>query len=166
MHLPQPERVAWLQERVEAQPEPVDAGRTLDLILRGEVFESLLQSRYPGSKRFSIEGMVAVLPLLETLIEGAAERGAAEVLLGMSHRGRLSVMVNTVGRRPSELFAGFEDVDPMSVLGGGDVKYHHGGNGVRTLPNGKRITVSLTSNPSPLEAVDPVVLGRARARQA
>ena len=104
LHLPSADRIEWLKQRIEADPDPAEPGRTFDLLLRGEVFESLLQSRYPGTKRFSIEGMASLLPLLETLITGAAERGAAEVLLGMSHRGRLSVMLNTVGRRASELF--------------------------------------------------------------
>jgi 2-oxoglutarate dehydrogenase E1 component len=166
MHLPFPDRVRWIQERLEADPPPVDPGPVLNLLLRGEVFEQTLQKRYPGTKRFSLEGMTALLPLLEEILLGASEQKAAEVLLGMTHRGRLNVMANIVGRRAREIFAGFEDVDPRSVLGGGDVKYHLGGNNDRVLTNGRVLRVSLTSNPSHLEAVDPVVLGRVRARQA
>jgi 2-oxoglutarate dehydrogenase E1 component len=166
MHLPLPDRVEWIRERVEKEPEAVDSRKIEELLLRGEVVEQMLQSRYPGSKRFSIEGMAAVLPLLEELIEEASARGASEALLGMSHRGRLSTIINIVGRPPREVFAGFEDVDPRSVLGGGDVKYHLGANNFRTLPSGKEIKVSLASNASHLEAINPVLLGRARARQA
>jgi 2-oxoglutarate dehydrogenase E1 component len=166
MHLPQPDRIRWLADRLEEKAISVDQAGVLELLARGEVFEEILQTTYPGAKRFSVEGVASLLPLLEDMVGGAARMGAQEVLLGMSHRGRLAVITTIVRRPPRELVAGFEDVDPRSVLGGGDVKYHLGANSIRVLPDGRRLRVSLASNPSHLEAVDPVVLGRARARQS
>ena len=104
-------------------------------------------------------------PLLDELLEGAAEHKAEQAILGMSHRGRLNVMVHVVGRSPAEIFGNFEDVDPRTVLGGGDVKYHMGATGEYTTESGHSINIHLVSNPSHLEAVDPVVLGRTRAKQ-
>ncbi|HKV48215.1 MAG TPA: hypothetical protein VJN69_09005, partial [Candidatus Acidoferrales bacterium] len=129
MHIPDRERRLWVQERMESEsPEP-DRARILELLIRAEVFEQVLQTRYLGTKRFSLEGETALLPLLEAILNAAAETGAEKAMLAMSHRGRLNVMVNTVGRDAAELFAHFEDVDPRSVLGSGDVKYHMGATG-------------------------------------
>jgi 2-oxoglutarate dehydrogenase E1 component len=165
MHIPQPERRLWIQERMESAPGPVDQGRILEQLVRAETFEQVIQNRYLGTKRFSIEGVEALLPLLAEMLEGAAGHQARQVVLAMSHRGRLNVMLHTVGRSAAELFAGFEDVDPRSVLGGGDVKYHLGATGTFRGRNGREVSIHLVSNPSHLEAVDPVAVGRVRAKQ-
>jgi 2-oxoglutarate dehydrogenase E1 component len=150
---------------MESEAAEPDRARILDLLVRGEIFEQVLQTRYLGTKRYSLEGEVALLPLLDSILSAAAEQGAEKALLSMSHRGRLNVMVHTVGRDPAELFARFEDVDPRSVLGGGDVKYHLGATGDFHAANGGVVAMHLVSNPSHLEAVDPVVIGRTRAKQ-
>ena len=164
MHLPQSERRNWVRERMESEPPAVDAPRILQRLVRAELFEQVIQSRYLGTKRFSLEGLCGLIPFLDELLESATEHGAIEAVLGMSHRGRLNVMLNIVGRAAAEIFAGFEDVDPRSVLGSGDVKYHMGATGDFVSRAGK-IHIHLVSNPSHLEAVDPVVLGRTRAKQ-
>ena len=155
----------WVAEQMERDPTPVDRARVLELLVRAETFEQLIQSRYLGSKRFSVEGLAALVPLLDEILDFLAEQEAEQMVLAMSHRGRLTVMATNVGKDPAEIFAGFEDVDPRSVLGGGDVKYHLGATGFHTAPDGHRIRIHLASNPSHLEAVDPVVLGRVRAKQ-
>ncbi len=166
MHIPDPERRQWVQERMESEAAEPDRTRILDLLVRAEVFEQVLQTRYLGTKRYSLEGEAALLPLLDAVLSAAAEQGATKAMLAMSHRGRLNVMVNIVGRAAAELFARFEDVDPRSVLGGGDVKYHMGATGDFHAANGQTVGIHLVSNPSHLEAVDPVVMGRTRAKQA
>jgi 2-oxoglutarate dehydrogenase E1 component len=165
MHLPFPDRVRWIQAQMEAPPFEPDRARILHDLVRADTFEKVLQARYVGTKRFSIEGSDALVPLLNELLRGAADRSAEQMVMCMSHRGRLNVMVNVVGRRPAEIFAAFEDVDPRSVLGSGDVKYHIGATG-HFSHGGRRVRIHLVSNPSHLEAVDPVMLGRARAKQA
>ncbi|HVT16091.1 MAG TPA: 2-oxoglutarate dehydrogenase E1 component [Thermoanaerobaculia bacterium] len=165
MHIPHVERRRWIAQRMETQPQPPDRERILERIMRAETFEQFAQTRYQGSKRFSIEGVAALIPLLDEMLEIAAARAALQIVLAMSHRGRLSVMVNTVGRPATQIFAGFEDVDPRSVLGGGDVKYHMGATGEYRARNGRALDLHLVSNPSHLEAVDPVALGRVRAKQ-
>ncbi len=165
MHIPDPERRRWIEERMEAEAPGFDQRRILDLLTRGETFEQFLQSRYLGTKRFSIEGVEALLPCLDQMLQGAVEHRVQQVVVAMSHRGRLNVMVHTVGRSPSEILAGFEDVDPRSTFGGGDVKYHMGATGDYTGPDGHKVNIHLVSNPSHLEAVDPVALGRVRAKQ-
>jgi 2-oxoglutarate dehydrogenase E1 component len=165
MHIPDPERRRWIEERMEAEAPRFDQQRILDLLTRGEAFEQFLQARYLGTKRFSIEGVEALLPCLDQMLQGAVEHRAQQVVIAMSHRGRLNVMVHTVGRSPAEILAGFEDVDPRSTFGGGDVKYHMGATGDYTGPDGHKVNIHLVSNPSHLEAVDPVALGRVRAKQ-
>ena len=142
-----------------------DSERVLERLIAAEVFEDVLHARYPGTKRFSLEGATALIPLLDEILTSSAAAGAIEIMLGMSHRGRLNVIAHIVGRDPADIFAGFEDTDPRSVLGGGDVKYHLGASGTYHTRDGKSLAVQLVSNPSHLEAVYPVVLGRARARQ-
>src|SRR5579862_4290790 len=165
MHIPDREKRLWVQERMEAEaPEP-DRQRILELLVRAEVFEQVLQTRYLGTKRYSLEGESALQPLLDAILSAAADQGAAQAVLAMSHRGRLNVMVHTVGRDAAEIFARFEDVDPRSILGGGDVKYHMGATGEFAAANGRKVAIHLVSNPSHLEAVDPVAVGRARAKQ-
>ena len=165
MHISQRERRDWLAERLESPAPAVDPDRILRLLARADVFEQVIQSRYLGTKRFSLEGVTALIPFLDELLNRAAELGAERSIMGMSHRGRLSVMVNTFGKSPVDIFARFEDVDPRSILGGGDVKYHVGATGNFAARNSASVALHLASNPSHLEAVDPVAMGRARARQ-
>ncbi|HTX40386.1 MAG TPA: 2-oxoglutarate dehydrogenase E1 component [Acidobacteriaceae bacterium] len=165
MHIPSRERREWLAERLESTQPAVDSGRILRLLARADLFEQVIQSRYLGTKRFSLEGVTALIPFLDELLNRAAELGAERSILAMSHRGRLSVMVNTFGKSPVDIFTKFEDVDPRSILGGGDVKYHVGATGTFAARNGATVALHLVSNPSHLEAVDPVAMGRTRARQ-
>jgi 2-oxoglutarate dehydrogenase E1 component len=164
MFLPEPERRRWIQERMEAPPPSVDRARILQRILSADVFEQVLQTRYLGTKRYSLEGNTALIPLLDELLDAAAGLGAQEAVMAMSHRGRLNVLHYVVGKSAIDLFAGFEDVDPRSVLGGGDVKYHLGARGVHQTRSGQ-VRIHLVSNPSHLEAVDPVAVGRVYAKQ-
>jgi 2-oxoglutarate dehydrogenase E1 component len=165
MHIPDLERRQWVQERMESETAEPDRARILDLLIRADVFEQVLQTRYLGTKRYSLEGEAALLPLLHSILNASSEEGAEQAVLAMSHRGRLNVMVHVVGRDPAEVFARFEDFDPRSVLGGGDVKYHMGATGTFSAVNGHELAIHLVSNPSHLEAVDPVAVGRARAKQ-
>ncbi len=169
MHIASPEKRAWLQREMErpadAKTTTISTRRILTDLIRADVFEGVIQQRYLGTKRFSLEGLTALIPFLDQLFTTAAESGVTRSLFAMSHRGRLNVMVNTVGRGSHEVFSKFEDVDPRSTMGGGDVKYHMGATGDYTTANGKTVSLHLASNPSHLEAVDPVVMGRARARQ-
>ncbi len=164
-HITDPERRRWIQERMEGVQPAVDQAHVLEQLIRADLFEQVLQQRYLGTKRFSLEGVSALLPLVDEILEAAGQRGAAELVMGMSHRGRLNVIVQVAKRPAEEIFAGFEDVDPRSVLGGGDVKYHMGATGEYVTRSGKRIHIHLVSNPSHLEAVDPVTVGRTRAKQ-
>jgi 2-oxoglutarate dehydrogenase E1 component len=164
MHLPDAERRRWLAERIETQAPAVDQKKILERLVRADLFEQVLQARYPGTKRFSLEGVTALIPLLDVILDTAAESGAVESVMAMSHRGRLSVMVHAAGKSPHEVVAGFEDVDPRSVLGAGDVKYHVGATGTYMTSSGVELRIHLASNPSHLEAVDPVAMGRARAK--
>src|SRR2546429_7782648 len=165
MHIAEPERRKWIQERMEGPQPAVDQERILGQLIRADLFEQVLQQRYLGTKRFSLEGVTALLPLVDEILDAAGQRGAVELVMGMSHRGRLNVIVHVAKRPPEEVFAGFEDVDPRSVLGGGDVKYHMGATGEYVTKSGARIHIHLVSNPSHLEAVDPVTVGRTRAKQ-
>jgi 2-oxoglutarate dehydrogenase E1 component len=138
----------------------------LEKLAAAELFERFLHTRFMGQKRFSLEGAEALIPLLDTLLEEAAAHGAREVVLGMAHRGRLNVLSNTLGKSFESIFCEFEDVElSESPFGSGDVKYHKGYTTDRVTRSGGTIHLSLTANPSHLEAVDPVVLGRTRAKQ-
>jgi len=165
MHLLEPERRRWIIERLEAPAQKVGAHKILERLIRADLFEQVLQARYLGSKRFSLEGVTALIPLLDAILDAAAEHGAESSIMAMSHRGRLNVMVHAACKSPHEVVAGFEDVDPRSVLGAGDVKYHVGATGTYVTSSGKEIGIHLVSNPSHLEAVDPVAAGRSRAKQ-
>src|ERR1700722_676993 len=165
MHLPEQERREWIAEQLESPAAAVDQKRILERLVRADLFEQVLQARYLGAKRFSLEGVTALIPLLDALLESSAENGARESVMAMSHRGRLNVMVHTACKPAHQVVSGFEDVDPRSVLGAGDVKYHVGATGGFKTTTGKQIGIHLVSNPSHLEAVDPVVMGRARAKQ-
>lgn len=165
MHIASPEKRAWIEARLECGYQAPDPKRILSGLIRADVFEQVIQQRYLGTKRFSLEGLTALIPFLDQLFTTAADAGVTRSLFAMSHRGRLNVMVNTIGRGSHEVFSKFEDVDPRSTMGGGDVKYHMGATGEIVTANGKTVSLHLASNPSHLEAVDPVVIGRARARQ-
>ena len=165
MHIPDPNRRRWIQERMEGPQAPIEREAVLDQLIRAKLFEQVIQQRYLGSKRFSLEGVTALIPLVDEIIETAAGLGIAELVMGMSHRGRLNVIVHVARRAAEEIFANFEDVDPRSVLGSGDVKYHLGATGEYITRNGAKVHIHLVSNPSHLEAVDPVTVGRTRAKQ-
>ena len=164
MHLLQPERRRWIAGQMEGAAPETDRHMILSRLVRADLFEQVLQSRYLGTKRFSLEGVTSLIPLLDAILDSAGEHGAIQSLMAMSHRGRLNVMVHTACKTPHEVVAGFEDVDPRSVLGAGDVKYHVGATGTYLTAHGKEIEIHLVSNPSHLEAVDPVAVGRARAK--
>jgi 2-oxoglutarate dehydrogenase E1 component len=168
MHIPDRRRRQWIAERLEGRPTPpdkVEQRRVLDLLIRADLFEQVIQSRYLGTKRFSLEGVTALIPFLDEVLNQADQLGATKSVIGMSHRGRLSVMVNTFGKQPAHIFSKFEDVDPRSFLGGGDVKYHVGATAEFHTRSGHELSLHLVSNPSHLEAVNPVAMGRSRAKQ-
>ena len=165
MHISDARKREWISSRMESDPTSVDRQWVLDQLVRADIFEQVIQARYLGTKRFSLEGCTALIPFLDAVFDQAAEQGIEKAIVGMSHRGRLNVMVNTVGISPTDIFAKFEDVDPRSTLGGGDVKYHQGATGTFKARSGAEIAMHLVSNPSHLEAVDPVAMGRTRARQ-
>ncbi|MDQ4033529.1 MAG: multifunctional oxoglutarate decarboxylase/oxoglutarate dehydrogenase thiamine pyrophosphate-binding subunit/dihydrolipoyllysine-residue succinyltransferase subunit [Actinomycetota bacterium] len=170
MHILAPDERQWLQERIERvhdQPSPAEQKYILSKLNAAESFETFLQTKYVGQKRFSLEGAETVIPLLDAVLDKAAEHELDEVVLGMPHRGRLNVLANVVGKPYSQIFREFEgNLDPGQAHGSGDVKYHLGAEGKYYRMFGEGETkVSLTSNPSHLEAVDPVLEGIARAKQ-
>ncbi|MGH8980861.1 MAG: multifunctional oxoglutarate decarboxylase/oxoglutarate dehydrogenase thiamine pyrophosphate-binding subunit/dihydrolipoyllysine-residue succinyltransferase subunit, partial [Acidimicrobiales bacterium] len=169
MHIQAPEQKRWIQEHVEGVDRSVAAEEQrhiLDRLNAAEVFERFLHTRYVGQKRFGLEGAESLIVLVDTLLDDAARAGVVEAVMGMAHRGRLNVLANIVGKSYREIFEEFEgNLDPDSVQGSGDVKYHKGASGTFTGRSGIELTVALSSNPSHLEAVDPVVEGMARAKQ-
>jgi 2-oxoglutarate dehydrogenase E1 component len=169
MFIQEPERRAWLQQRLEAPAAPPSAEtrrRILEKLVEAEAFERFLHAKYIGHKRFSLEGGEALIALLDQVLSRAAEAGMEAAVIGMSHRGRLNVLANTVGKPLAHIFAVFEgDVDPDTVQGSGDVVYHLGAEGVHQAPGGARMDVRVCANPSHLEIVDPVVEGLVRALQ-
>ena len=165
MHLPDAARREWIQERTEQTTPAPDQRQILERLIQADLFEQVIQSRYLGTKRFSLEGVTVLIPFLDEILNRAADHGAIKSVVGMSHRGRLNVMANTFGKSAADIFSKFEDANPRSILGGGDVKYHVGATGEFLPRSGGRIGLHLVSNPSHLEAVDPVAMGRARAQQ-
>jgi len=165
MHLPDASRREWIQERMEQRAPVPDQRKVLEQLTQADLFEQVIQSRYLGTKRFSLEGVTVLIPFLDEVLNHAADYGAEKAVVGMSHRGRLNVMTNTFGKSPADIFSKFEDANPRSILGGGDVKYHVGATGQFITRTGEKISLHLVSNPSHLEAVDPVAMGRARAQQ-
>jgi multifunctional 2-oxoglutarate metabolism enzyme len=170
MHIADPEQRNWLQERIEVphqKPNPAEQKYVLSKLNAAEAFETFLQTKYVGQKRFSLEGGETVIPLLDAVLDKAAEHELDEVVIGMPHRGRLNVLANIVGKPISQIFREFEgNLDPGQAHGSGDVKYHLGAEGkyFRMFGDGETV-VSLASNPSHLEAVDPVLEGIVRAKQ-
>ncbi|MFJ8699213.1 multifunctional oxoglutarate decarboxylase/oxoglutarate dehydrogenase thiamine pyrophosphate-binding subunit/dihydrolipoyllysine-residue succinyltransferase subunit [Streptomyces sp. ESR1.13] len=169
MHIQDPKQRKWIQDRIErshTKPEREEQLRILRRLNAAEAFETFLQTKYVGQKRFSLEGGESVIPLLDAVIDSAAESRLDEVVIGMAHRGRLNVLANVVGKSYAQIFREFEgNLDPKSMHGSGDVKYHLGAEGTFTGLDGEQIKVSLVANPSHLEAVDPVLEGVARAKQ-
>ncbi len=169
MHIQDPEQRRWIQQQVEKRSMAPDRELQLHVLKRlnaAEAFESFLQTKYVGQKRFSLEGGESVIPLLDAVLTSAAQCGLEEVVVGMAHRGRLNVLANIVGKSYTQIFREFEgNIDPRTVQGSGDVKYHLGAEGTFTAVTGETTRVSLTSNPSHLEAVDPVLEGIVRAKQ-
>src|SRR5262249_18561775 len=140
--------------------------RTLMELHFAEMFEKFLQTKYVGQKRFSLEGSETLIPILDAIVEKAADGGVREIIMGMAHRGRLNVLANIIGKPYDEIFHEFEDnFLPNSMDGDGDVKYHLGFSADHSSARGNTIHLSLSPNPSHLEAVDPVVEGRTRAKQ-
>ncbi|MDP9388919.1 MAG: multifunctional oxoglutarate decarboxylase/oxoglutarate dehydrogenase thiamine pyrophosphate-binding subunit/dihydrolipoyllysine-residue succinyltransferase subunit, partial [Actinomycetota bacterium] len=169
MHIQEPDQKRWIQEHVEGVSlhlGPQEQRHVLGRLNAAEAFERFLHTRYVGQKRFGLEGGESAIPLLDAVLDEAAKAGLAEAVLGMAHRGRLNVLANIVGKSYRELFREFEgDIDPDTVQGSGDVKYHKGATGKFVGLSGRDIPVTLASNPSHLEAVDPVVEGMVRAKQ-
>ncbi|GAB2726441.1 multifunctional oxoglutarate decarboxylase/oxoglutarate dehydrogenase thiamine pyrophosphate-binding subunit/dihydrolipoyllysine-residue succinyltransferase subunit [Nocardioides pakistanensis] len=169
MHIQDPEQRRWIQERVEqphVKPPREEQLRILLKLNQAEAFETFLQTKFVGQKRFSLEGAETTIPLVDEICEAAAEEELDEVTIGMAHRGRLNVLANVVGKSYSQIFREFEgNIDPRTVQGSGDVKYHLGAEGEFTSGSGEKIKVSVAANPSHLEAVNPVVEGIARAKQ-
>ena len=168
MHINETAVKRWLQQRLESHHGQVSFSHTqkvriLERIVAATVFEEYLHTRYPGQKRFSLEGGESLIPLLDTLIETASAAGVKEMVIGMGHRGRLNVLVNTLGKNPAELCEEFEGKDTKS-MSSGDVKYHLGYSSNIETSSGV-IRLVLAFNPSHLEIVGPVVEGSARARQ-
>ncbi len=168
-HIMDPAQKRWIQERVEGVTSLLDAAeqrRILQALNEAEVFERFLHSRYVGQKRFGLEGGESTIVALQEILDSAAAAGVREAVIAMAHRGRLNVLANIVGKSYSEIFSEFEgNLDPESVQGSGDVKYHKGARGSFRSASGTEIAVSMASNPSHLEAVSPVVEGIVRAKQ-
>jgi 2-oxoglutarate dehydrogenase E1 component len=171
MYIQRPDEKAWLQIQMETKTgiwpdSPPERLHILEDVLRAEEFEHFLDRRFIGQKRFSLEGAETAIAILSDLANRSADNGVDEIVIGMAHRGRLNVLANIIGKPLGQIFAEFEgNIDPSSTQGSGDVKYHLGATGTYATPSGREITVSLASNPSHLEAVNPVVEGMVRARQ-
>ena len=169
-HILEPEQQKWLQDRLELKhdkPTVAQQKYILSKLNAAEAFETFLQTKYVGQKRFSLEGAESVIPMMDAAIDQCAEHGLDEVVIGMPHRGRLNVLANIVGKPYSQIFSEFEgNLNLSQAHGSGDVKYHLGATGVYIQMFGDNdIQVSLTANPSHLEAVDPVLEGLVRAKQ-
>ncbi|MEX5716803.1 multifunctional oxoglutarate decarboxylase/oxoglutarate dehydrogenase thiamine pyrophosphate-binding subunit/dihydrolipoyllysine-residue succinyltransferase subunit [Geodermatophilus maliterrae] len=171
MHITDPEERQWLQERIEvkhAAPDREKQKHVLGRLNAAEAFETFLQTKYVGQKRFSLEGGESVIPLLDEVLIASTDHDLDEVAIGMAHRGRLNVLANVLGKSYAKIFGEFEgNIDPGTVQGSGDVKYHLGAEGTFRNPfrSGAEIAVSLASNPSHLETVNPVLEGMVRAKQ-
>ncbi len=168
MHLQEPERRRWIAERLEAPSSQVDQHKILERLIRADLFEQVLQARYLGTKRFSLEGVTALIPLLDSILDEAGEHGAESSIMAMSHRGRLNVMVHTACKVPHEVVGGFEDVDPRSVLGAGDVKYHVGAPPEPTSPLTARKSASTSFRIQAIwkRSIPWLLAGRAQSRRA
>jgi 2-oxoglutarate dehydrogenase E1 component len=168
MHIQNTDEQRWMQQQVEGHgddftPEPMVI---LERLNAAEAFERFLATKYVGTKRFGLEGAESAIPILDMVLNLAADRGLDGAVIGMAHRGRLNVLANVVGKSLEHLFGEFEGhVDPHAVQGSGDVKYHLGASGKFQARSGALLPIELASNPSHLETVDPIVLGTVRAMQ-
>ena len=171
MHIQEPDQKQWIQHRIEGVSRSrwlnnTDMRNILFMLNAAEAFENFLHTKYVGHKRFSLEGAETLIPMLNHLLDKAVDHNVQEAIIGMSHRGRLNVLANILQKSYKRIFREFEgDLDPTTQHGSGDVKYHLGAEGVHTHASGRKLKVILASNPSHLEAVDPVVEGMVRARQ-
>jgi 2-oxoglutarate dehydrogenase E1 component len=171
-HIQSKEQKLWIRDRIRQEfvyPEPLPPETKKALLMRlirAEQFERFLHTKYLGQKRFSLEGCETVIPLLDQLVERAAEKGVEDITLGMAHRGRLNVLANVVGNFSERIFTAFEgSVHPDFPADEGDVKYHQGATGERETASGRRVRITISPNPSHLEFVNPVVEGMVRAKQ-
>ena len=169
MHMSEPGQKEWIQRQVEGVDDRIDPEEQRHILGRlnaAEAFEKFLATKYVGQKRFGIEGAESAIPIIDAVLTCAAIDGLDSSVLGMSHRGRLNVLTNIVGKRYDQLFKEFEGfIDPDSTQGSGDVKYHLGQTGTFTSRTGDTIPIELAANPSHLETVDPIVEGMVRAKQ-
>jgi 2-oxoglutarate decarboxylase len=169
MHIQEPDQKEWIQQQVEGARVDVplpDKRRILERLNAAEAFERFLHTKYLGHKRFGLEGAESLIPMLDAILNEATGAGMEEAVLGMAHRGRLNVLANIVGKSYGQIFREFEgNLDPLAAQGSGDVKYHLGAHGVHRSPDSRMLDLTLSSNPSHLEAVDPVVEGMTRAKQ-
>jgi 2-oxoglutarate dehydrogenase E1 component len=169
MHITDPDQRVWIQQRLEEPRTPIpyeEHLRILDRLNEAELFETFLQTKFVGQKRFSLEGGESTIVLCDQICEQAADTGLEEVCFGMPHRGRLNLLANIIGKSYGQIFEEFdESIEPLGTQGTGDVKYHLGSDGVFTARSGNTIKTSVAANPSHLETVDPVVEGIARAKQ-
>ncbi len=167
-HLSRPEERQWLGERIEKRSVALGANErreNLQRLVEAEAFENNLHRKYIGKKWFSLQGGETLIPMVHEMIERAAESGTKEIFFGMAHRGRLNILVNTLGKPLSQVFAEFEEESVATAIGSGDVKYHLGRTHFHHARNGETVRLELAPNPSHLEFVNPVVEGMARARQ-
>ena len=168
MHIQQTEQKRWIQQRVEEPRTELGREEKIRILFKldqAEAFEKFLHTKYVGHKRFGLEGSESLVPMLDAVLSAAAGDGIEEAVIGMSHRGRLNVLANIIGKSYGRIFREFEgDIDPSSTGGSGDVKYHLGAEGTFDSANGP-IAVGVVANPSHLEAVDPVLEGVVRAKQ-
>src|SRR5437588_46386 len=171
MHIQDPRIREWIRRRLETRPQKHSTPRAIQVallraVLESESFETFLHTRYVGQKRFSLQGSESLMVILDTILHKCPEGGVEEICMGMAHRGRLNVLANFLRKSLQVIFTEFsENYVPELVAGDGDVKYHLGYHSVRKLASGGEVEIRLSSNPSHLEAVDPVVEGQARARQ-
>src|SRR5262249_49886295 len=165
MHMDELNARKWLQDRMEESENRLTLAkqeqlRILTRLTDATIFEEFVQKRFTAAKSLSREGAESLIPLLDLLIEKAGDQGIREIVMGMAHRGRLNVLANIVGKTPQEIFREFAHIDPKLHLGRGDVKYHLGYSGDWTTAGGDKLHLSLCFNPSHLEFVDPVAIGR------
>lgn len=169
MHISNPEERQWMQQHIEIGLPPIEREEQLRILRKlnsAEAFESFLQTKFVGQKRFSLEGGESVIPLTDAIVSAAAERGLDEVCIGMPHRGRLNMLANIAGKSVGQIFQEFQGhYAENEVHGSGDVKYHLGTEGVFTAESGATTKIYLAANPSHLEAVNPVLEGIVRAKQ-
>jgi 2-oxoglutarate dehydrogenase E1 component len=171
MHIPDPDERQWLKERMEPVRNRLELTSeeqlaVLEKLQKAALFEQFLHRKFLGQKRFSLEGGELLVPLLDHLVNRASELGVSDLVLGMSHRGRINVLANIFAKPLTTIFAEFTETLQLAFVGDGDVKYHQGFSTDRENAAGKKIHLTLASNPSHLEAVDPVVIGKCRARQS